>query len=800
MKVSVQWLKDYVSISLAAKELAERLTMAGMEVKSLQTVGGAWEDVIVGEVIAVDPHPNADRLKLATVNVGARQITVVCGAPNIDPGQKVPFAHKGARILDGHSGQATTLKAVKIRGVLSEGMVLSEKELGISDSHEGIMVLPPETPVGTPLSSHLGDVILDLDITPNRPDCLSVIGVAREIAALTAGELRLPEAQYEETQSPIDSLITVEIAEPNLCPRYCASFVSGIQLGASPGWIQQRLASYGMRPINNVVDVTNYVMIEYGQPLHAFDYDKLRGKRIVVRRAQLGEAVTTIDGVERGLSSSTLVIADKERAVAIAGIMGGLDTEVTDETSSVLLESASFNRAVIRQGCCSLGLQSEASVRFDKGLSQELPLVALRRATKLLVELSGGRAASGTVDAYPGRTEPKVIPLSTEQLRRLSALALSTAEMTRVLESQGFSCRGTESSSEISVTAPYWRSDIKCTADLVEEVVRTIGYDKVPITRLSSSLPVQEPAPMLDFIAKLRAILVSCGFQEILTYSLTSLDKLQKLSERVQPKSALLKVVNPMTKEQEYLRTNLRAHVLATLAANQKREEGGIRLFEIGTVFLPRGRGLPREKEMLSAVLSGPRAELSWHGNREPLDFFDAKGVVESVFQQLGMEARFEASDDESLFPTRAADVDVVGNKMGIVGEVHPKVARNFEVSGPVCLIEIDVETLFDKTSGSRRYQSVARFPAVIRDIALVIDENVAFGRVENVIRSLPLVRKAVLFDIYRGEQIPEVKKSFAIRLVYQSPTHTLTDDEVDGVQEQMLRGLREQLGATLRT
>ncbi len=822
MKVSLKWLKDYVDIKLAPEELAKMLTMAGLEVKSMQAIGGTWDNVVIGEVVAVNPHPNADRLKLATVDVGTEQVTTVCGASNIGLGQRVTFAHIGARLIDPHTGEAMVLKPAKIRGVVSEGMVCSEKELGISDSHEGILVLPPEAPIGAPLGAYLGDVILDLDITPNRPDCLSVIGIAREIAALTGEPLRLPEIRYEETEDSIGSFASVDIAAPDLCPRYCASLVTGIKIAPSPGWLQQRLNSCGMRPINNVVDITNYVMLEYGQPLHAFDYHKLSGRQIIVRRAGNGETITTLDGSKRALIPDILVIADKEEAVAVAGIMGGLDSEVTDKTDSILLESANFNQAAIRRGCSHLQFQSEASMRFDKGLNSELPLLPLKRATQLLLELAGGRVAKGIIDVYPGESEPKPILLSAQEVKRISGLEVTIEEMLKVLKALGFECQEDSAGSQILVSAPYWRSDIKCSADLVEEVVRIIGYEKVPITRLGSPLPQQksklsQPAQQSNLKEKLRNVLTGFGFQEILTYSLVSLEKLQKLSSKLELSIPPLKVANPMTREQEYLRTSLRAGLLATLAHNQKFEQAGIRLFEIGKVFLPQHphviatlsetkgkqsqeeRELPQEKEMLCAVLSGARAELSWQADKEPLDFFDAKGIVENLLNHLGLKPSFDTGDDEILFPGRGANIIVEGDKVGVVGDMHPRVTQAFELSGAACLIEVDLEKLLTKITGIKEYQPLPRFPSVTRDIALVIDEQVSYGRVENIIQSFPLVTKITLFDLYRGEQIAEGKKSFAIRIIYQSPSHTLTDEEVDRTQEQMLSRLNQELGASLR-
>ena len=804
MKISLKWLRDYVDIKLAPKELAEKLTMAGLEVRAIETVGGTWDNVVIGEVIALNPHPDADRLKLATVDLGTEQATTVCGAPNISLGQRVTFARIGASLMDPHTGKVEVLKPAKIRGIVSAGMVCSEKELGISENHEGILVLPAEAPIGAPVSSYLGDVVFDLDVTPNRPDCLSVLGIAREISALTGESVRLPEIHYQETDKSIDSLASVDVVNPDLCPRYCASLVTGITIGPSPGWLQRRLSSCGMRPINNVVDVTNYVMLEYGQPLHAFDCDKLKGRQIIVRRAGTGETITTLDGSKRTLNPNILVIADKEGAVAVAGIMGGLDSEVTDRTDTILLESANFNQAAIRRGCSHLQFQSEASIRFDKGLNSELPLVPLKRATQLLLELTGGRAAKGIIDVYPGKSEPKLISLTAREVKRLSGLKLKVDEITMVLKSLGFECLEGASRSEVLASIPYWRSDIRCPADLVEEVARIVGYDKVPVTRLSSSLPAQKPklsleARQSELRDALRNILTGAGFQEILTYSLVSLEKLQKVWPQLEVRIPPLKVANPMTRDQEYLRTSLRAGLLAALAHNQKFEQAGIRLFEIGKVFLPQGKDLPEEREMLCALLSGTRAELSWQTDDESLDFFDAKGVVRSFLDELGLKASFEHSDDDGLHPGKGADVIVEGDRIGIVGDVHPQVAQAFEFSDTVRLIEIDLERLLTKVARTRGYQSIPRFPSVSRDIALVVDEQVTYRRVQEIIESFPLVTKAMLFDLYRGEQITEGKKSFAIRIVYQSASRTLTDREVDQSQKQMLAKLRGELGATLR-
>jgi phenylalanyl-tRNA synthetase beta chain len=799
MKASIRWLKEFVDFSLPVEELSERLTMAGLEVGEIEQMGGTWKNILIGKIIDINRHPNADRLRLVTVDLGKERSIVVCGAPNVEVGIKVPFARVGAQLIDGHTGETAQLKAAKIRGVVSEGMVCSEKELGISDNHEGILILPEEADIGSPLADYLGDTILDVDITPNRPDCLSIIGIAREIAAITENKVHLSEIDYYETEKAADSYAAVEILEPDLCPRYCASVLTGIKISESPQWMQRRLVACGMRPINNIVDVTNYVMLEYGQPLHAFDYDEIRGKRIIVRRANHGETMVTLDGVQRNLDSNTLVIADEGRAVAIAGIMGGVDSEVTEKTTTVLIESANFNQAVIHHGSLSLRLSSEASIRFEKGLSRELPLIALRRATQLLSELANGKAAKNVIDVYPGKKPRETILLPVADVKRLLGIELKVNDICKTLGRLDFDCHRVESKPQVRVEIPWWRTDVKCSADLVEEIARVVGYDDIPTTMLSSSLPKFESTPMLSLRHQVSNILLSCGFQEILTYSLTSLETLGMLSaDRRMHGPAPIKIANPMSIEQEFLRTSLRSGVLSALSRNE-RYEANIRLFEIGKVFLPRDKDLPQEREMLCAVLSGSERRLAWRGDEEPVDFFLAKGVVETVISRLGINACFIQSKDESLLEGRTSDVLVGKNKLGVVGQLHPQVANAFGVSSGAYLFEINVGKLLSSVAKTKMYKPIPRYPSTSRDIALIVDEKVTYQQINSIIRSFTLVTSLNLFDFYRGEQVPAGKKSLAFRIVYQSSTHTLRDSEVDEVQKQILDKLQLDLGASLR-
>jgi phenylalanyl-tRNA synthetase beta chain len=800
MKVSLKWLEQYVDIDLPPAELADRLTMAGTEVKGWEAIGGGWENIVVGQIVAINPHPNADRLKLPTVDLGTEQPTVVCGASNFKIGDKVAFARVGARLIDGHSGEIVQLEAARIRGVASNGMLCSERELGISDYHQDIMILAAEAEVGTPLADFMGDVIFDLDVTPNRPDCLSVIGIAREVAALTRQEVHLPDAGYDEKGAAMEGQISIDIKAPDLCPRYSASLITGVKIAPSPHWLQQRLLAGGMRPISNVVDITNFVMLEYGEPLHAFDYNQVRGRKIIVRRAEEGEVLVTLDGAKRPLSPDMLVIADAERAVAVAGVMGGADSEMTDKTTDIVLEAANFNPASIYHTGYTLGLTSEARMRFERGISPELTIPALRRATRLIIELAGGQAAKGIVDVYPGRREHKPILLSKGEVKRQLGVEFSLGQIKTALTSLGFDCQAAKSASEVKAVAPYWRSDISLVEDLIEEVARVIGYDRIPVTMPGGETPRQNPAPIIGFKQEVRRDLIGYGFYEVITYSLTSQDLMNKLLPQPHPlEPEPLRVLKPMTAEQEYLRPSLRANLLAALEANRRHEEGGIRLFELGRVYIRRLNDLPDEPEMLCGLLAGPRFDESWHGGDEPVDFFDAKGVVEGLLNHLGVEADFKPSDDESLDPAGQAAVVIGGKRVGVVGELHHKVAEAFDLSEKAYLFELNLTGLLPFTIEHKLFQPISRFPAVVRDIALVVDAGVTHRQVTDIITGFPLVTKAALFDLYTGGKLPGGKKSLAYRITFQSPSKTLTDEAANKVQQKIIDKLAKELGATLR-
>ncbi|MBI4287750.1 MAG: phenylalanine--tRNA ligase subunit beta [Chloroflexi bacterium] len=800
MKLPLSWIKEYVSLTLPVDELAHRITMAGTEVSSSERIGGDWHDVFVGQVVEVNPHPNADRLRLATVNIGKETQTVVCGAPNVAAGQKVAFARVGADLIDGHTGQKSKLKPAKIRGVLSEGMVCSEKELGISQEHAGIVELPADAPLGAPLSDYLGDVIWDLKVTPNRPDLLSVLGIARELAALTGQPLKLPPLDYSETPEPVTKLAAVEVLDADLCTRYCGGVVTGIKMGPSPQWMQKRLLAAGMRPINNIVDITNYVMLEFGQPLHAFDLETLQGKRIIVRRARPGESITSLDGMKRELSASMLAICDANRPVAVAGVMGGLDTEVTEKTTSLLLESANFDFTNLRQSAAALKMRTEASIRFEKGLNPELPPYALHRAMALVVELAGGQAATGILDAYPGKKEARPVVVTLEGIKRVLGVEMDQSKVRSVLTSLGFDCRPGAHTGELAVSVPYWRSDIRLTADIAEEVARITGYDQIPTTLLHGELPQRLPEPVLDFREKVRDIMSSCGLEEVIAYSLVSQEK---LSQTGSPSPAL-RVANPLSPEQEYLRTTLRPGLLSILGYNQRYDDRAMCVFEVGRVYLPRQTDLPDERETLGVIACGGQPALSWL-KEQPLftakaGFFDIKGIAEALLCRLGLAVTFEMANDPFFHPAHQAELSVGSSVVGKLGEVHPRIADTFSIHGPAFYLEIDIHALAPLAIGYRVFQPIARFPAVLRDMALVLDAAVTAESVERIIKAERMVTQVALFDVYSGAPIPPGKKSLAYRLVYQSPDRTLTDEEVDKAQDRILGRLQTELGAGLRT
>ncbi|MCL6647096.1 MAG: phenylalanine--tRNA ligase subunit beta [Chloroflexi bacterium] len=791
MRVPLNWLRDYVQWSLSSEELAYRLTMAGVEVEAIERRGEHWAGVRVGEVVRIEPHPNADRLLLVTVDLGGEQRTVVSGAPNLAVGQRVPFAPVGATLIDGATGERKPLQAVRIRGVESAGMVCSAKELGLGEDHSGILILPSAAPVGAPLVEVLGDVIFVLKTTPNRPDLLSMLGVAWEVAALSGAAVTPPPREVARRPPPIEARFRLRIEAPDLCPRYSAALIRGVRVGPSPAWLQQRLEAAGMRAINNVVDITNYVMLELGQPLHAFDAATLAEQTVVVRRAREGERLITLDGQERLLDPTMLVIADAARPVALAGVMGGLETEVTEQTVDVLLESANFHNYTIRRMATRLRLRSEASLRFEKGISPELTLPALERACRLLAEIAGGEIAEGVLDAYPGQRPRERRALQLADLERILGVAWPLERVAAIFRSLGATVE--REGETLWITAPPWRTDLNLTEDLVEEVARIIGYEELPATPLRGPIPASPPDPLRVTSERLRDLMVAAGLDEVITYPLVS----RELLTRAGPVPDPIALLNPMTSEQAVLRTSMRPSLLKTMAENARRQEDGLALFEVGPVFLPRGNDLPDEVPWLAFALCGPRGRGSWLGVNSAYDFFDGKGIVEAIGERLRLAFRFRRSNDPFYHPGRAAEVWREETLVGTLGEVHPAIAERFDLSGRVVYAELQVRALVNEAIAI--YQPVSRFPDVVQDLAVVVAETVEAEAIRALLARGRYVQDVRLFDIYRGQPLAPGQKSLAFTLRFRAPDRTLTEEEVAHIRQELVEQLKTQYGARLR-
>jgi phenylalanyl-tRNA synthetase beta chain len=848
MRVPLSWLKDYVDITVPVKELAERLTLAGLDVETIEYVGlpGAdlpWdaEKIVVGELRAVHYHPNADRLVLAEVEYGGpEREVVVAGPPSLlemrgqdDLHLKVAFAMEGAHLYDGHaeSWRVMKLKRANIRGITSRAMVCSEKELGLSDEHEDIIYLPDDAPVGTPLAEYLGDAVLELDIKGPFGHLYSVLGIAREVAALLNLPLRQDVLEVLERHpaemTPTPDFLALEIADPDLCPRYSAAFIRGVKVRPSPFWMQMRLRRAGMRPINNIVDITNYVMLESGQPLHAFDYHVLRSRpvlsdaegpgddrpAIIVRRAHPGEQMETLDGELRTFDDEMLLITDGGGPVAVAGVMGGLESEITEETTDVLLESANFYFLNVRRTSRLLGLTSDASQRFGRRVDPELTVKAAARAAWLMAELGSGTVVPVIGDLYPGRQSQRVVAFDTAYAARVLGVEIPTDEIVRILTSLEFQVQPTNQRINEStnlpvyqVTVPSHRLDVTQPIDLVEEVGRIWGYDRFPTTLMRDELPPQRANPRLERTEHIRDLLVGCGLDEVITYSLVNLEDEGKLrSQGASPDPArYLRVLNPLSAERAYLRQTLLPSLLHTTRENLRFLDR-VAIFEVGAAYLPvEGQTLPDEPLRLGMVMTGPREVRSWLAGQDsaPMGFYDLKGVVEALLAGLGLEGTFKQDEHPAFHLGRCAQVSCGDGVVGVMGELHPLVREAFDLPAqPVCALEFDLEALLSQVGAARTMQPISRFPAVVQDVALVVDENLSAEEVRRAILASggQLLRDARLFDLYRGEPIPLGKKSLAYSLTYQAEDRTLTDGEVAKVQAHVVRHLAKELGAELR-
>jgi phenylalanyl-tRNA synthetase beta chain len=794
MLVSLSWLKEFVDIDEDAKTIAEGLTMSGSKVEGIKSYGKEISNVVVGQIVSLEKHPNADKLWVGIVDIGSEKLQIVTGAENIKAGDYIPVALHGATLPGG-----VKIKRSKLRGVESQGMMCSAEELGLDESllpeyqRNGIFILPP-LPLGMDINEalQLKDDVLEFEITPNRPDCLSVVGIARETAATFRKSFRMPEIRVTEVEEPNPARVTIEA--PDLCYRYVARVVKNVKIGPSPIWMQVRLLKAGIRPINNVVDVTNYVMLELGQPLHAFDLDKVKNKHIIVRRARDGEKLVTLDGKERILDSSMLVIADEEKAIGLAGVMGGENTEITDSTVNILIESANFKGSNIRHTSKKLGLRSEASARFEKGLDPEITVLACERAAQLMEKYCGGEVLKGIVDEYPKPMGRTVLTVRPDRINKFLGTNLATSEMIEILRSLEFEV--VEKGEELEIKVPHFRKDVTMEADIAEEIARLYGYNNIEdslMKNAQTTLGSLTKEQQLE--EKAREVLLACGLNEIVTMSFMGERDLDRINV---PKDSVLrkavKIINPLGEEQSLMRTTLLPFMLNVAYTNYSRKVGEFRAFEISRVFLPKElplKELPEEVKTISLGMYG-----------KEVDFYTIKGVIEELLEVMGIvDVEYVRAEEPSYHPGRSAKILFGEEVLGVFGEVHPDVLENYDLPVRVYAGELNLDKIIKFANVDKKYNPLPKYPAVERDIAVVVDEDLFVAEVEEVIKEAGrgFVEKTALFDVYKGPNIPEGKKSVAFSIWYRSYEKTLTDEEVNEVHARIVKALEEKLGAKLR-
>lgn len=841
MKLPVSWINEFLDLKdLPVVEVARLLTSAGLEIDEIRFAGLplperddhgfkvnglAWdrEKLVVAEIRQVEPHPNADRLTLCELFDGQTLHRVLTGAPNLYPfkGQgplpkplKVAYAKEGATIYDGHAeGQAlTTLKRAKIRGVESYSMVCSEKELGLSDEHEGILFLEEEAPTGMPLADYLGDAVLEISILPNQARNTSVLGVARELSALTGRPLKKPLSPLQTAGQPLTGQVKISISDPQLNPRFMLGLIRNVKIGPSPAWVQRRLRLCGMRPINNVVDATNYTMLEIGEPLHAFDYEVLTRRaggqpvHISTRAAAPGEKLTTLDGVERALTPTNVLVCDQAGPLSLAGVMGGAESEVTANSQHILLEAAAWNFINIRKTANQHNLPSEASYRFSRGIHPALAETGLRRCLYWMSAWSGGQIAPGLLDEYPLPPETPVVKVRESDIRRALGIEIPLDQAKTLLERLEFTCELTQPDT-LRVSPPPLRLDIGSglvgVADVMEEIARLYGYDNIPESRLADPLPPQRGNPSLEAENRLRDTLARLGLQEIITYRLTSPEAESKLLPPGSPVPPLdyVALANPISPEKRVLRHSVLASALSILQKNA-RQRDSLGFFEIGAVYLPQGKELPAEPRRLAIALSGKRYLSAWDAKvGVKFDFYDLKGILEALFSALHLSVSYAPAEHPSFHPGKCAAALTGSTPLGVFGEIHPQVQENYDLATPILAADFDLEALFAALPGSYPVESFSEYPPVLEDIALIVDEALPADRVEALIRQTggKLLESARLFDVFRSEQLGAGKKSLAYSLVYRSPDGTLTDKDAAAIRSRIIKRLEKELDAKLR-
>ncbi|MFW5430011.1 phenylalanine--tRNA ligase subunit beta [Bacillus pumilus] len=803
MFVSYKWLEDYVDLEgIQPDELAEKITRSGIEVEAVEYKGEGFKGVVVGHVIESEQHPNADKLNKCLVDIGEdAPVQIICGAPNVDKGQYVAVATVGA-VLPGNF----KIKKAKLRGEESHGMICSLQELGVESKlvpkeyAEGIFVFPNDVKPGDDAlqALQLDDAVLELGLTPNRADALNMLGVAYEVAAILGRDIKLPDTAHDTSSEKAADYISVKIEDQEANPLYAAKIIKNVKVGPAPLWIQTRLMNAGIRPINNVVDITNFVLLEYGQPLHAFDYDRFGSKQVVVRKASDSEIIQTLDEQERTLSSKHLVITNGTKAHAVAGVMGGLESEVRDETTTILLEAAYFNGQTVRQASRDLGLRSESSTRFEKGLDPQRTKPAAERAAQLISLYAGGEVLSGTVEENHLEASMNVIHVSTERVNKVLGMSISKKDMMQIFNKLGFTVG--ESNDVLVVTVPSRRMDITIEEDLIEEVARLYGYDNIPSTLPATAGTVGGLTPYQVKRRKVRRFLEGAGLSQAITYSLTNQHKSTAFALNPAYKTRLSL---PMSEERSVLRQSLLPNLLDSVAYNLARQADSFGFYETGSVFLAEAEGeKPVEKEHVAGALTGLWHKNLWQGEKKAVDFYVAKGIAEGLFEKLGVsdQITYVQAEREGLHPGRTADVHLNGKVIGFVAALHPVIEKELDLK-ETYVFEFDLTDVMTSESKDMKYTAIPRFPAVTRDIALVVDQHISSGQLERVIYEAggDLLTDLSVFDVYEGEHMEEGKKSVAFSLQYLNPEQTLTEEEVTAVHTKVLKALEDTYQAVLR-
>lgn len=807
MKITYNWLARYVDFDWPPEELSERLTMLGLEVEKLERVGGGYEGVVAAEVLSREPHPNADRLSVCRVSDGKGERQIVCGATNFKPGDKVPLILPGNALpAPSGSGKPLVIKAGKIRGVASDGMLCSGKELGVSEDADGLMILDSGTQAGQPFANYLGvesaDYVLDLEVTPNRPDWNSVIGIAREIGALTGGALKLPSVELEENGDPVAEHVRVRIEDAALCPRYSARLIRNVKVGSSPSWMRSLLEKIGIRSINNVVDATNFVMMETGQPLHAFDYRQLAGWKngkaaVLVRRSLDGESFVALDGQKYQLLRGAIVIADEEKALALGGIMGGLNSEISESTQDVLLESACFLSQNIRFTSKKLEIRTDASYRFERGADPEIVDWASRRASGLICEASGGILQSGAADAYPNPPAPTRISLRYEKTNRLLGVEIPGKEQASLLQSLGFR-RGAASETSVEFWIPSFRVDLKREVDLIEEVARLYGADRISATPPRGTIGRHEHDKLHDGLALARQILVGQGLHEIQAQTLIS-DQAAGIPSSLES----VALEHPLSSDMNVLRPSLLPGLVEALRHNANHGVADAALFEMGSVFCLRD-GQPAEEERLALALTGRRLPLFWKKEKETGDFdlFDLKGRLELLLEAIGVQgAQWRRAESSEAPFAEEGSLSIGKQVIGRFGQMRPLLASRLDLKKPVLLAELDLKILLKRRSQKRSFQALPMFPSARRDAAMLVDESISHADVLRAVKKgkPDFLQTVELFDVFRGRGIPEGKKSVAYAFVYRHRRRTLKDEEVATAHAKVIQRLQDEIAAEIR-